>query len=113
MATSKYAHFCVMRMIKYGSSAVVEKVINGLFGKIVKLINNVYGAAILDTIYVSWASSQQKAFMRQELYGDLYKTVSAVCVYIKNTLSTYMDFFFSPRTMLLKRCQIRIRILLT
>lgn len=65
-----------MRMIKYGSSSVVEKVINGLFGKIVKLINNVYGAAILDTIYVSWASSQQKAFMRQELYGDLYKTVS-------------------------------------
>lgn len=86
MATSKYAHFCVMRMIKYGSSAVVEKVINGLFGKIIKLINNVHGAAILDTIYVSWASSQQKAFMRQELYGDLYKTVSAVCVFIRQVL---------------------------
>lgn len=74
MAISKYAHFCVMRMIKYGTAGTVEKVINSMLGKIIKLINNVYGAAILDTIYVSWASSQQKAYMRQEFYGDLYKT---------------------------------------
>lgn len=62
-------------MIKYGTPDIKQKVIDGIFGHIGKFIRNVYASAIIDTIYVSWASSQQKAFMRQELYGDLYKKV--------------------------------------
>lgn len=75
ISISKYAHFCVLRMIKYGTPDIKKKVIDGIFGHIGKFIRNVYASAIIDTIYVSWASSQQKAFMRQELYGDLYKKV--------------------------------------
>lgn len=74
MAVSKYAHFCVLRLIKYGTADVKAKVIDSLFGHVLRLANNKYASTILDTIYVSWASSQQKAYLRQEWYGDLYKT---------------------------------------
>lgn len=76
MAMSKYAHFCVVRMIKYGTPDVKQKVIQGMMGSIVKLLNHANSSSIVDTIYISWASSQQKANIRQELYGDLYKMVS-------------------------------------
>lgn len=79
ISISKYAHFCVLRMIKYGTPDIKQKVIEGTFGNIIKFIKNVYASTIIDTIYVSWASSQQKAFMRQELYGDLYKKVFIFC----------------------------------
>lgn len=75
MTMSKYAHFCVLRMIKYGTPDVKQKVIDGMFGSIVKMVKNAFASTVIDTIYVSWASSQQKASMRQELFGDLYKSV--------------------------------------
>lgn len=73
MSVSKYAHFCVLRMIKYGSADVKNKIIDALYGNVMRMINNKYASTILDTIYVSWASSAQKASLRQEFYGDLYK----------------------------------------
>lgn len=62
-------------MIKYGTPDIKQKVTDAIFGHILKLINQAQSSAIVDTIYVSYASSQQKAQMRQEFYGDLYKTV--------------------------------------
>lgn len=76
MSISKYAHFCVMRMVKYGTPDIREKVIQATYGNIVKMVSHAFSSSIVDTIYVSWASSQQKSSMRQELYGDLYKNVS-------------------------------------
>lgn len=73
MSVSKYAHFCVLRMIKYGSAEVKTKIIDAMFGHVMRMINNKYASTILDTVYVSWASSAQKASLRQEFYGDLYK----------------------------------------
>lgn len=61
-------------MIKYGTPDIKQKVIEAIFGNILKLLSHEHSASIIDTIYISWASSQQKAYMRQELYGDLYKT---------------------------------------
>lgn len=75
MSISKYAHFCVVRMIKYGTPDIKQKVIDALYGSILKLVNNAHATTIVDTVYISWASSQQKANMRQEFYGDLYKKV--------------------------------------
>lgn len=40
---------------------------------------------IIDSVYISYANSHQKALMRQELYGDLYKTVR-----IKEEYSNYI-----------------------
>lgn len=76
MAVSKYAHFCVNRLIKYGTPDIKEKVIKGVMGNVLKLISHAHSSSIIDTIYISWASSQQKAHLRQELYGDFYKNVS-------------------------------------
>ncbi|KAJ6637486.1 Protein penguin [Pseudolycoriella hygida] len=73
MSTSKYAHFCVSRMVKYGTPDIKQKIIEGMYGNVVKMINHQHSSAILDNIYISWASSQQKSSLRQELYGDLYK----------------------------------------
>lgn len=73
MATSKYAHFCVLRMIKYGSHNIKEKLIEKLFGNIVKLATHTVSTNIIDVIYLTWATNKQKAFMRQEFYGDMYK----------------------------------------
>lgn len=74
MVISKYAHFCVSRMIKYGTPDIKQKVIEAIFGNVLKLLSHEHSASIIDTIYISWANTSQKAFMRQELYGDLYKT---------------------------------------
>lgn len=74
MAVSKYAHFCVLRLVKYGAAETKTRVIDALQGHVLRLCNNKYASTIVDTIYVSWASSQQKANLRQEWYGDLYKT---------------------------------------
>lgn len=75
MSKSKYAHFCVNRMVKYGSPDIKDKIINSMFGNIISMLNNKYSSDIIDTIYMSWASSLQKSHMRQEFYGDLYKMV--------------------------------------
>lgn len=76
MATSKYAHFCVSRMVKYGTPDIKQKIIEAMYGNVVKMINHQHSSAILDNLYISWANSQQKSSLRQEFYGDLYKKVS-------------------------------------
>lgn len=73
MATSKYAHFCVLRMFKYGSPKTKENLVESFYGNIVKLASHNISHKILDHAYLSVATENQKAFMRQEFYGDLYK----------------------------------------
>lgn len=75
MAISKYAHFCASRLVQHATTDARAKVINSIFGNVVKMVYHTHGSTIVDNIYVSWASSQQKAYMRQEFYGDLYKKV--------------------------------------
>lgn len=89
MVITKYSHFCVSRLIKYGTPDIKQKVIEAVFGNIFKLLSHEHSASIIDTIYISWASSQQKAYMRQELYGDLYKTSKDAKV--KCIADTYKD----------------------
>lgn len=75
MSLSKYAHFCVLRMVKYGSHVIREKIIQAMYGNIVKLATHSISNGIIDVIYLTWASNKQKAYMRQEFYGGVYKTV--------------------------------------
>lgn len=88
LAVSKYGHFCVLRIMKYGTTEVKAKVIAALYGNVLRLSKNKYASVILDTIYVSYASSQQKAYLRQEWYGDLYKTSKDAAV--KQIADTYV-----------------------
>lgn len=110
MATSKYSHFCASRMIQYGTPDVKADIIESVYGNILKMINNAQAAGIIDTIYISWASSQQKAAMRQELFGDLYKKV------IRKGFRNYLlynvvnpIFYSSQRTTTSNVLQIHIR----
>ncbi|XP_061398364.1 protein penguin-like [Musca vetustissima] len=73
MSISKYAHFCVLRMFKYGSPVTKSKLVDAFYGHVVKLACHSVSSKILDHVYLSVASAKQKAYLRQEFYGDLYK----------------------------------------
>lgn len=73
MVPLKYAHFCVLRMLQHGANEIKQKIIEKLLGNVVKFLRQEHAAAVIDLAYVTWANAQQKAFMRQELYGDLFK----------------------------------------
>ncbi|KAL9882258.1 pumilio and CPL domain-containing protein penguin [Glossina fuscipes fuscipes] len=73
MAVSKYAHHCVLRIFNYGSPTIKTKLADALMGSIVKLACHNISSKILDLVYLTAANPKQKAYMRQEFYGDLYK----------------------------------------
>jgi pumilio homology domain family member 6 len=75
MSISKYAHFCVSHMLKYGSKADREKIINGMLTNIVKMTTHRFSNTIIDLAYNMYATDDQKALMRQEFYSDMYKKV--------------------------------------
>lgn len=76
LAICDYAHFVVPRLLKYGSAEIKRKVIEATYGNIYSMLSRPKSVSIIDSIYVSYASSHQKALMRQELYGELYRQVS-------------------------------------
>lgn len=76
MILSKYARNCVKRILKYGSSSTRDLVINALHGNIVKFASHTMSAPILDYVYGEIASKKQQQTLKQEFYGDIYKTVS-------------------------------------
>lgn len=73
IALSKYGKFCVSRLMIYCGKEVREKAINGLLSNIVKLTSHKFSNPLIDMIYLNHASPDQKNFMKQELYTDLYK----------------------------------------
>lgn len=74
IATSKYAQFCVNRMLLYCGKDIRDKLVQGLFGHIVKLTTSNSSNSLIDLIYLKFASDDHKQFMRQEFYSDLYKS---------------------------------------
>lgn len=74
MATSKYAHFCVTRMLKYGSKEVRAQIVNALLKNVVKLTTHTISNAIVDLAYNQHASAEQKLLMKQEMYSDLFRS---------------------------------------
>ncbi|PNF29155.1 hypothetical protein B7P43_G12377 [Cryptotermes secundus] len=73
MLQSRYACFCVKRMLKYGSHESRKAIIRSLHGKVVKLTSHSVAAPILEHTYSTWASAFEKSQLRQEFYGDMYK----------------------------------------
>jgi pumilio homology domain family member 6 len=73
ISMSKYGKFCVSRLMVYCGKDMREKAINGMLSKIVKLTSHKFSSALIDMIYLNYASNDQKNFMKQELYSDLYK----------------------------------------
>nr|CAD7462562.1 unnamed protein product [Timema tahoe] len=69
----KYAHFCVKRMLKYGSKKSQQCVIQSFYGNVVKLMRHKLAAPVVELAYSTWATNEQKAALRQEFYGSMYK----------------------------------------
>lgn len=73
MSISKYAHFCVSRMIKYGTKEIRSRVIRGFFGSVIKLVSHKFSNELIDIAYNTHATPTEKAEIRQEFYSDLYR----------------------------------------
>lgn len=73
VALSKYGKFCVSRLMLYCGKEVREKAVNGLLSNIVKLTSHNFSNPLIDAIYLNHATPDQKNFMKQEFYADLYK----------------------------------------
>lgn len=76
LSTSKYGHFCVSRMMIYCGKDTRKKVIDGMMSNIVKLSTHSFSNSIIDTVFLTHATPEQKNFMKQEFYSDLYRNVS-------------------------------------
>lgn len=72
MCQSKYAHFCIERMLKYGSPETKNKLVDALLGNVVRLSGHNIASKILDHIYLN-GNEKQRRYLRQEFYSDLYK----------------------------------------
>ncbi|XP_063238303.1 pumilio homolog 3 [Bacillus rossius redtenbacheri] len=76
MVQSKYASFCVRRMLKYGSRESQAKVIRSFSGRVVKFMRHSVTAPVLELAYSQFATSAQKAAMRQEFYGGVSRVAT-------------------------------------
>lgn len=75
MLRSKYAKYCVKRMLKYGDAETRSGIVAACYGYAVKLASHSVSAAIFDYAYSMWASPLQKKHLLQEFFGDMYKQV--------------------------------------
>lgn len=73
IALSKYGKFVVSRLMVYCGKEIREKAINAMLSNILKLTNHKVSNPLIDMIYLNHASPDQKNFMKQEMYSDLYK----------------------------------------
>lgn len=89
MLQSKYGIHCVRRLLKYGSAETRSAVIDGMYGHAVKLSCHTVSAPVLETAFSTWASAQQRHYLVQEFYGDLYKNSKDANVkHIRDTYAT-------------------------
>lgn len=95
MAICDYAHFVVPRLLKYGSMEIKRKVIEATYGNVFSMLSRPKSTSIIDSVYLSYASSEQKALMRQEMYGDLYKKVKLRDNAANFKLFKFICYFFS------------------
>ncbi|GLV34625.1 penguin [Carabus blaptoides fortunei] len=72
MFQSKYAKFCVKRMLKYGDTETRSNIVKAFYGNAVKYASHAVSSAIFDFAY-TWASALQRQHLVQEFFGDMYK----------------------------------------
>ncbi|KAI1104180.1 ARM repeat-containing protein [Jackrogersella minutella] len=69
LAESKYAKFLIGSLLVKGDEEVRDIIIPEFFGKVRKLINHSEASWILDDVYRTIATKEQKAIMLREWYG--------------------------------------------
>lgn len=74
LSTSKYGHHCVTCLLKTGSKSLWAKVTDGIIKHVVKMCSHVFAGSIVDSVYNEYATNEQKAFMRQAFYSEIFQT---------------------------------------
>jgi len=69
LAESRYAKFLIAKLLVQNDEEIRDMIIPEFFGKVRKLINHPEASWILDDIYRTVATKQQKAQMLREWYG--------------------------------------------
>uniref|UniRef100_A0A2M4AJE2 Putative puf family rna-binding protein n=1 Tax=Anopheles triannulatus TaxID=58253 RepID=A0A2M4AJE2_9DIPT len=72
LATSKYGHHCVTSLFKHGSKQMWQRVVDAITKHVVKMVNHAFSGAIVDAAYNEYATNEQRKFMRQAFYSELY-----------------------------------------
>jgi len=70
MSKSEYAHFFVMKMLKYGSKPQKQIIQKALEGNIAKLMKNKTAGNVIEVIYNEVANGQQRISMMQEFLDN-------------------------------------------
>lgn len=73
ISTSKYGHHCITCLLKNGTKPLWAKVVDGIIKHVVKMANHSFSGAIVDSVYNEYATNEQKAFMRQAFYSEIYQ----------------------------------------
>ncbi|KAJ8965143.1 hypothetical protein NQ314_004368 [Rhamnusium bicolor] len=89
MLQSKYGIHCVKRLLKYGNSETRSQIIDAMYGHAVKLASHAVSAPVVEYAFSTWASPNQKQYLIQEFYGDLYK--NSKDANIKHLRDTYKN----------------------
>ncbi|XP_050071893.1 protein penguin [Anopheles maculipalpis] len=73
LATSKYGHHCVTSLFKHGSKLLWARVVDAIIKDVLKMVNHTFSSAIVDSAYNEYATNEQRNFMRQAFYSELFK----------------------------------------
>ncbi|KAK5990952.1 Pumilio-like protein [Cladobotryum mycophilum] len=69
LAEGRYAKFLIGKLLVHNDDEIRDLIIPNFYGKVRKLINHAEGSWILDDIYRTVATKEQKAMLLREWYG--------------------------------------------
>ncbi|KAK8720910.1 hypothetical protein OTU49_013028 [Cherax quadricarinatus] len=73
LSKSKYARFFVLKMLKYGSRAQKDHVINSFKGHVVRLMTHKTASDVVELAYNDYANAKQRSMMLQEFFGPKFR----------------------------------------
>ncbi|KAK8406690.1 hypothetical protein O3P69_007338 [Scylla paramamosain] len=69
----KYARFFVLKILRYGTRAQKDHVINSLKGQVVKLMKHKIASDVVELAYNDYANAKQRSMMVQEFFGPQFR----------------------------------------
>lgn len=73
LSKNRYAHFFVLKILRYGTRAQKDEVINSLKGNVVKLMKNKIASDVVELAYNDYANAKQRSMMIQEFFGPHFR----------------------------------------
>lgn len=93
LATSKYGHHCITSLLKNGTKPLWVKIVDAIVPHVDKLVHQSFSGSIVDSVYNEYATNEQKTFMKQAFYSEIYrhsKDKNITCMKDTWNTNTYM-----------------------